>query len=133
MFKVKEKEPQCSPNQKKTEPERRLRERGQQVAKIKATIDEGDISDDELFGSKRILYRKPKMKPSPNKDFEPTPIEDLLMDSLDESNEDKDESKPSPSQNKNEVLKPTQNVQVILSAGSSDVRIYLSLFLGQNR
>ena len=132
LFKVKEKEPQCSPNQKKTEPERRLRERGQQVAKIKATIDEGDISDDELFGSKRVLYRKPKIKTSPSKESEPTPIEELLKDSLDDSTEVKDEDKPSQTKTKdNDVLKTIQNPgprQVNSIAGSSEVDIYICIY-----
>lgn len=136
LFKVKETEPQSSPNKKKTETERCLRERGQQVAKIKATIDEGDISDDELFGSKRVLYRKPKMKSSPSKESEPTPIEELLKDSFDDSNESKHESNPSPSQTKDDVLKNSKNSgysQVISIAGSSEVVILFLYFLGESQ
>ena len=135
MFKVKETETQSSPNKKKNETERCLRERGQQVAKIKATIDEGDISDDELFGSKRVLYRKPKMKTSPSKESESTPIEELLKDSFDDSNESK--TSPSlPSQTKDDFLKSVQNPddgQVISIARSSEVVILFLYFLGQSQ
>ena len=58
LIKVNENKSQPSPNQKRNDPERQLRARGAQMAKIKATIDEGDISDDELFGTKRIVHRK---------------------------------------------------------------------------
>ena len=137
LFKVKETETQSSPNKKKNETERCLRERGQQVAKIKATIDEGDISDDELFGSKRVLYRKPKMKTSPSKESESTPIEELLKDSFDDSNESKTSPTPSlPSQTKDDVLKSVQNPddsQVISIARSSKVVILFLYFLGQSQ
>ena len=108
------------------------------MAKIKATIDEGDISDDELFGNKRIVYRKP-VKPSPSKDFEPTPIEELLKDNLEDSNEEKNEPMPDESvasQTKYDVLKNVQNSglsQVISNDENSKLFIYFIYFPGQDQ
>lgn len=138
LIKVNESKSTTSTNQKKNETERQLRERGHQMAKIKATIDEGDISDDELFGNKRIVYRKP-VKPSPSKDFEPTPIEELLKDNLEDSNEEKNEPMPDESvasQTKYDVLKNVQNSgfsQVISNDENSKLFIYFIYFPGQDQ
>ena len=109
------------------------------MAKIKATIDEGDISDDELFGTKRIVYRKPT-KPSPIKEFEPTPIEELLKEDLDDSNEGETEPKLGtsvPSQTEDDVLKNVKNLghnQVISCVGNAEVVIYfLICFPGESQ
>ena len=55
-----------------------LRVRGEQVAKIIASLEE-ENSDDRLFGEKRMVYKKPA-KPSPIKEIEPTTIDELLKD-----------------------------------------------------
>ena len=60
--------------------ERQLRERGNQMARIKATIEEGDISDDELFGKKKFIYKK-SAKPS---------VEETLNDNEEKLEEDKE-------------------------------------------
>ena len=139
LIKINENKSQPSPNQKKNDPERQLRARGHQMAKIKATIDEGDISDDELFGTKKIVYRKPT-KPSPSKEFEPTPIEELLKEDLDDSNEGETEPKLGtsvPSQTEDDVLKNVKNSghsQVISCVGNAEVVIYFFIcFPGESQ
>ena len=60
-----------------------LRVRGEQVAKIIASLEE-ENSDDRLFGEKRMVYKKPA-KPIPIKEIEsPTTIDELLKDVEDE-------------------------------------------------
>ena len=73
--------------------ERQLRERDEQVAQNKVTIDENNISDDQLLGEKRITYKRPAL-PSPRKEIEHTPIEELLKDS-DENETERNDQKNS--------------------------------------
>ena len=122
--------------------ERQLRERGQQVAAIKATLEEGDISDDQLFGNKKLLYKKPS-KPSQSNHFEPTPVEELLKDvDVEKQSENQEESNlvaevrkaeiagrgippsiQSPSDNKNTAKENGENSKI------NQVNKYIEIFI----
>lgn len=68
------------PTEKQT---RTTRDKREQTARIRATLSEDEISDDELFGGKKVVYKKSKSKVS-SKEEELTPVEELLGDGEEE-------------------------------------------------